>query len=124
MAVLAGDSIYASGWARAATLARSFQFGAFFYDVNGNFVSSAFGPSNGDATTGWSFASGSVTAPVNGFALPVVQVLAIGGAGQVHSVDDVSFSSRGSLLLQTQIFTVSLINPPCVRFHGVNFHPA
>src|SRR5258708_32992372 len=124
MPVLAGGGVAVSGWVRAAATARSFQFGAFFYDVNGNFVSSVFGPSNGDATTGWSFASGSVTAPANGFALPVAQVLATGGAAEIHYVDDVTMSGRGSVLLQTQIFTVTGINPPFVGVQGVNFTPA
>src|SRR5260370_24103900 len=123
MGVLAGEGVYIWGWARAAATARSFQFGAFFYDVNGNFVSSVFGPSNGDATTGWSFASGQVTAPANGFALPVAQVLATGGAAEVHYVDDVIMSGRGSVLLQTQIFTVTGINPPFLGVQGVNFTP-
>src|SRR5258707_11976008 len=125
MPCLPGDGVFVSGWARAATAARGFRFGANFYDAGSNFLGTVYGTANGDATTGWSFASGQVTAPPgSALALPVVQVQATGAAAEVHDIDDVTMSGRGSVLLQTQVFTVTGINPPFAGFQGVNFTPA
>jgi hypothetical protein len=126
---LPGDTVFASAWIRAVTVARGCQAGVQFLDVNFSVLATNFGLGGAvnDSTTAWTQVStsiGAVAPASTAFALTVIQVSSAGGAAELHDVDDVVLSCRSSALLQAQIFTVTAISPPLSGFVNVTFTPA
>jgi Spherulation-specific family 4/Carbohydrate binding domain len=91
--VTAGDTVVLSAWFRASTVSRNCQPTVQWYNSSGSLLSSSFGSATADTTTGWTQVSGtSFTAPANAaYALPVAEIQAPAGSGEVHYVDDVYF---------------------------------
>jgi hypothetical protein len=94
-----GDTVNLKAFSRAATLARSVNIGADFYDSQGNVVGSTLRGSN--ATNSTTVFTTSVTAAVvtpqgASYARANCQVLATAAAGEVHYFDDISMD-RGTV---------------------------
>lgn len=91
--VVAGSSCLVSGWFRSAVSARTCAMQVSWYNSAGAFLSTSTGSTITDSTTAWTQASSTHTAPASAaFAIVLAQVVATGGAAEVHYVDDVLFS--------------------------------
>lgn len=89
MPVTPGQLVGASGWFRAATVARSVQVQIAWFTSAGASISTISGGSLSDSTTAWTQATISATAPATAaFAVLQAQVISPGGAGEVHYLDD------------------------------------
>lgn len=88
-----GDSITLSAWFRANSTGRSSNIGASFYDSNGTFISTLRGGNITSTTTGYTNATGTVTAPDgSSYCIADAQVLATAAANEDHFVDDVTLN--------------------------------
>lgn len=89
MKVQPGDTVTCKPWIRAATVARTCQVGAQFYDSSGTFISTLLGTGAADSTTAWTQITGTVTAPSGAaYARAIVQVNSTAAANEQHYVDD------------------------------------
>lgn len=83
---------------RSAVSARSCQVGIRWLDYAGTTISTVFGSSVSDTTSGWIQAFCTGVAPAGAMnAKVVVKVLATGGAAELHYVDEVSFHEGTSV---------------------------
>src|SRR5262249_60933247 len=85
MAVLPGDTVWASGWFRSAVSVRGCQMGAAFYDVNWNLLATNFGigAAVNDSTSAWTQVStsiGAVAPAASAWAVAGSQVNLTGGS--------------------------------------------
>jgi len=99
MACNAGDVIAVSAFSRAATVARSVNVGAQFYDVTDTVIGAVLAGSNVTNSTAAFTANptASVTAPAGtAWARAVVTVVSAAGSGEVHYFDDVTMN-RGAV---------------------------
>lgn len=121
---VAGDVLQVSAWVRTAVSARTAQAGVQFTDVNGTVISTLYLTGVTDSSSAWTQVTGNITAPAGTYqAYPAAQVQATGGAAEVHYFDDFSIISRGSPLVQTQIFTITGISTPFAGFVNVFISP-
>lgn len=94
MFCLPGDTVTVSGWFRAATAARSCNVGVDFYDASGTQIGATLRGSNvTNTTTGWTQATGAVTAPSGSvWCRQNPQVVSAGAASEVHYYDDAAMN--------------------------------
>jgi hypothetical protein len=91
--------VQCSAWLRAAVSARSVQCGAAFYNAAGTFLSIVYGSTVADSSAGWTQATAALTAPGGAvWCNARVQVLATGGAAEVHYVDDVVLATASPFI--------------------------
>jgi hypothetical protein len=91
MPVQPGDSVTASAWFLAASVARSVRVAIIFLDANGSWISGVYPGGSADNTSTWTQQTNSATAPAGAvYARAEAWVLAAGGAGEVHYCDDVT----------------------------------
>ncbi len=84
-----GDVIFCSAWFEAASVARTCEVLAHFYDAGGVSVSALSAGAFADTTTGFTRVFGTVTAPATAaFCRLEDRAVATGAAGEVHYVDD------------------------------------
>jgi hypothetical protein len=94
------------------------------------FISQTFGAvifgavSLADSTTAWTQLQCQVYAPAGAArAIAIGQVLAAGGAAEIHYFDDVILAGRGAPAVQPQIFTITSIGDPSIGYVNVGFTP-
>jgi hypothetical protein len=94
----AGDTVNLKAWFRAATVGRSCNIGADFYDINGTQIGSTLRGSNiTDTTVGQTQATAAVTAPGGtAYARANPQVVSTAAGGEQHFTDDVTMD-RGAV---------------------------
>lgn len=98
LACVPGDVINVSSWHRAAVSARSVATGVEFYNAAGTQISATFGTTVTDSTSTFVNATANITAPATAaWCRQRVEVLATGGAAEVHYVDDVSMTRGASV---------------------------
>ena len=92
MACLPGDTVSVGGWFRAATTGRASNVGADFYDGTGAFISTLRGANITSVTTGWTQATGAVTAPAGAAWCRQTPQIVTPASGEVHYYDDGSMN--------------------------------
>lgn len=95
IAVVPGQGVLVQGWVRSAVSARTDSIGVDFYTSGGSVVGSPlYGTGVADTTSGWTFVTGTVTAPATAaFAIGIVKVASTGAGSEVHYVDDVQMAA-------------------------------
>jgi len=92
--VVAGRTYSGGGAVKTGASARSARALIRWYDAAGTLLSTTTGGSSTDATTGWVAVLATAAAPAGAaFAALVVEVLATGGAGELHYFDRLWFSA-------------------------------